>query len=144
MTRRGSRALGIALAASIGASIGLACASEPPAPEPSACPAVGPRSAASVAFPLEGDADRGARLFLDHCEGCHARTTAMRAPDAPPGAPRLDCGAWIASVDDAYLYHAINRGPGVDGHGDGPPLGERLVPMDVADLVAYLRSLESD
>jgi hypothetical protein len=68
----------------------------------------------------------------------------MRLPDAPADAPRLDCAEWIGSVDDAYLYDAINRGPGIDGHGEGPPLGERLAPMDVADLVAHLRSLADE
>jgi mono/diheme cytochrome c family protein len=75
------------------------------------------------------------------CQGCHAGEVELRSPEAPANAPRLDCPSWLAEVSDAYLYHAINRGPGRYGHGEEPPLGERLAPADTSDLIAYLRSL---
>ena len=103
------------------------------------CPPPGPRPSEPLSFAIEGDAARGGRLFLEHCQGCHASDVEHRAPEAPRHAPRLDCPAWLTVVDANYLYHAINRGPGLFGHADAPPLGEHLTPMDVADLVAHLR-----
>jgi len=105
------------------------------------CPAPGPRVAPASAFPRAGDAKNGEFLFGRVCLGCHAGTAEQRAPGAPAHAPRLDCPDWLAVASDAYLYDAINRGPGSYGHGDLPPLGERLTPRQIADLVAYLRSL---
>jgi mono/diheme cytochrome c family protein len=126
----------IALAAALAA----ACASAPaglPRPE---CPAPGPRAAPESARAPAGDAQRGAILFERECAGCHASAAEQRAPDAPASAPRLDCSEWLAATSDAYLYDAINRGPGAWGHGELPPLGERLAPGQIADLVAYLAS----
>jgi mono/diheme cytochrome c family protein len=122
-------------------TLATACAGAPPAVEMASCPAPGPRPAEPTPFAIEGDAVRGARLFLEHCQGCHATVVAMRLPDAPANAPRLDCEEWLAVADEAWLYRAINRGPGLFGHANRPPLGEHLAPMDVADLVAHLRSL---
>ena len=105
------------------------------------CPAAGPRVAPPSAVPSSGDAKNGEFLFGSVCLHCHAGVAPQRAPDAGH-APRLDCPEWLAATSDAYLYDAINRGPGVWGHGPLPPLGERLTPGQIADLVAYLRSLE--
>jgi mono/diheme cytochrome c family protein len=124
-------------------ALALGCASSPPPVPAVRCPLPGARPAPpQVVVAPAGDAARGARLFRAECEGCHAGTAALRR-EASALAPRLDCPSWLAGVSDAYLYYSINRGPGRYGHGDGPPLGERLAPKDVADLVAYLRSLAS-
>jgi len=131
-------------AAAAGIALAASCASPPPADVAAPCPASGARTAEPVGFAVRGDAARGARLFLDRCEGCHASDPARRLPDAPADAARLDCAPWLAEVGPDYLYHAINRGPGLFGHGTEPPLGEQLAPMDVADLVAYLRSLDAN
>ncbi len=133
MVPRSMAALAIALAA--------ACASAPPPPQPVECPAPAPRAAPELAFDLAGDAQRGATVFERECNRCHASEPAQRALGTPASTPRLDCADWIAATSDAYLYDAINRGPGAWGHGPVPPLGERLTPAQIADLVAYLRSL---
>lgn len=119
----------------------VACAASPPGPQRAPCPPPGPRPAEALPFAIDGDAARGGRLFLEHCQGCHASDVALRAPETPPHTPRLDCPAWLAIADEHYLYRAINRGPGLFGHAGAPPLGEKLAPMDTADLVAHLRSL---
>lgn len=127
--------------AAIAAALVIACASGPPAEQPVACPAPGTRAAPESAPDTAGDAQRGASLFARECASCHAGAVEQRAPDAPVSAPRLDCAEWIAATSDAYLYDAINRGPGTWSHGPLPPLGERLTPAQISDLVAYLRSL---
>ena len=122
-------------------SLAAACASPPQVASDATCPAPGPRFAAESRLAAAGDAERGARLFADRCQGCHADVSGLRVPEASPGAPRLDCPTWLAEASDGYLYDAINRGPGRYGHAGQPPLGEQLTPTDVSDLVAYLRSL---
>jgi mono/diheme cytochrome c family protein len=121
--------------------LAAACASPPAVAPDAACPAPGPRIAPQGRLGTAGDAERGERLFADACQGCHADVAALRAPEAPANAPRLDCPAWLAEASDAYLYDAISRGPGRYGHADQPPMGLQLTPTDVSDLVAYLRSL---
>jgi ubiquinol-cytochrome c reductase cytochrome c subunit len=122
------------------ASLVVACASAPALERSIECPAPGPRTPQASADPALGDAQRGAELFASECAGCHASAAERRAADAPRNAPRLDCTDWLATASDAYLYDAIDRGPGAWGHGTLPPLGERLAPGEIADLVAYLRS----
>ena len=90
-----------------------ACASAPPVEPRAECPAPGPRAAPESAVDAAGDAQRGA----DSCSRVAARAATrrapeQRAPDAPASAPRLDCAGWLAATSDAYLYDAINRGPG--------------------------------
>jgi mono/diheme cytochrome c family protein len=128
-------------ATALAAALAIACASAPPAEQPVECPAPSPRAAPESAVDTAGDAQRGASLFARECAGCHAGAADQRAPDAPASAPRLDCANWLAATSDAYLYDAINRGPGTYGHGPLPPLGERLTPGQISDLVTYLRSL---
>jgi mono/diheme cytochrome c family protein len=121
-------------------ALSLACASAPPAQRRAECPAPGPRAAHGSAVDAVGDAQRGADLFTRFCANCHSAAVEERAPDAPASTPRLDCADWLAATSDDDLYDAINRGPGTWSHGPLPPLGERLTPGEISDLVAYLRS----
>jgi mono/diheme cytochrome c family protein len=125
----------------LAAALAAACASAPAAVRRAECPAPGPRTASGAPRAPNGDARRGAVLFERECARCHASAAEQRAPDAPASAPRLDCPDWLGATSDAYLYDAINRGPGTWGHGALPPLGEQLAPSQIADLVAYLRSI---
>jgi mono/diheme cytochrome c family protein len=126
--------------AAVAAALAIACASVPPVEPRAECPTPGPRAAPRSAVDTAGDAQRGADLFARECASCHSATF-ERAPDAPASAPRLDCAEWLAATSDAYLYDAINRGPGTWSHGPLPPFGEQLTPRQISDLVAYLRSL---
>lgn len=128
-------------ATAFAATLALACASAPTAEPRVVCPAAGPRAEPRSVVSAPGDAQRGSLAFARGCAGCHASAPGQREPGAPAHAPRLDCAEWLASVSDAYLYDAINRGPGAYGHGGLAPLGEHLSPAEIADLVAYLRSL---
>jgi mono/diheme cytochrome c family protein len=119
----------------------VSCASAPPPERPAECPAPGPRAAPASALGAAGDPQRGAVVFESVCADCHSSRAEDRTPDAAAGAPRLDCPEWLAATSNAYLYDAINRGPGQWGHGELPPLGERLTSEQIADLVAYLRRL---
>ena len=125
----------------LAAAIALACTSAPPVPPRAACPAPGPRSAPRSVAAVSGDAQRGAASFARECARCHASAPERRAPGSPANAPRFDCAEWLATTSDAYLYDAINRGPGAYGHGGLAPLGEHLTPGAIADLVAYLRGM---
>lgn len=125
----------------LAAALAVACASSPAVAPRSECPAPGPRTAPRSVVAAPGDAQRGALAFTRRCAGCHASAPEQRAPDTPVNAPRLDCADWLAATSDAYLYDAINRGPGAYGHGGRAPLGEQLTPAEIADLVAYLRSM---
>jgi mono/diheme cytochrome c family protein len=82
--------------------------------------------------------ERGQGVFLRSCAGCHG-------PDArgthPPGfttPPRdLTDPVLQARLDDAALRETIRY-----GKGQMPPFGAALVPDDVNDLVAYVRTLK--
>jgi mono/diheme cytochrome c family protein len=132
--------MGPRITAALAAVLAVACASAPPEELRAECPAPGPRAAPRSAFAGAGDAKNGEFLFGAVCLHCHAGASPQRKPEAG-SAPRLDCPDWLAATSDAFLYDAINRGPGSYGHGPLPPLGERLTPAQIADLVAYLRSL---
>ena len=143
MTEAKRRRFGVRAIAPLLLAQAVGCAASPAPPPALRCPLPGARPAPQEAVVAPaGDPARGERLFRAECEGCHAGTASLRR-EASGEAPRLDCPSWLAGVSDAYLYYAINRGPGRYGHGDAPPLGERLAPKDVADLGAYLRRLAS-
>src|SRR5206468_4601514 len=134
--------MGPRITAALAAVLAVACASAPPEELRAECPAPGPRAAPRSAFAGAGagDAKNGEFLFGAVCLHCHAGASPQRKPEAG-SAPRLDCPDWLAATSDGFLYDAINRGPGSYGHGPLPPLGARLTPAQIADLVAYLRSL---
>ena len=125
-------------------------------------PAYGPPVGA-VAAPADTPASRGAYLAgpVAHCMECH---TPMR-PDGHPDLARLGAGGmefrgpWGVSVarnltqhasglggwTDAQIIRAITEGVSADGRRLAPPMAfaayRHMAPSDLADLVAYLRSL---
>jgi mono/diheme cytochrome c family protein len=86
-----------------------------------------------------GDPDAGLALYKGSCSGCHGR-------DAEGGVgPQLHNPALLMSATDAMLFHWIAEGR--TGTAMRPFLRGRQGPVDlseaqIADLVAYIRSLE--
>jgi len=83
-----------------------------------------------------GDAARGEGLFATHCATCHGRRG-----EGGRG-PSLRNAGFLASATDDHLTASIVRGfPGTEmpRFGTGDALRARLLPAQVADLVAFLR-----
>jgi len=98
--------------------------------------------------PPEGDAgDRalGRTLFEVHCFSCHGLRADGRGPSAESFRPRpraLADPAYLASVGDDRLARAVlEGGPSVGRSRLMPSFAERFDALDVAAIVAYLRSL---
>jgi cytochrome c oxidase subunit 2 len=95
----------------------------------------------------DGDAERGAELAKDSgCQSCHQDEDGLGPTwNGLYGSTRtLDDGSTV-TADDDYLVLAI-REPGeqkVDGFSVAMPRYDDLSDQEVADLVAYIRSLGS-
>lgn len=135
---------GFGLTAALG--LAIACASGPSA-GPAACPVgqstpLPPELAASTGL-VDGDAERGARLFAEHCTRCHSPDVADRESRLFRGYPRLDCGDWVAGVGDIYLYQVISEGGAALGkQAVMKPFADQLTTEEISDLVAYLRAFQ--
>ncbi len=84
-----------------------------------------------------GDASRGEALFATHCVACHGRRG-----EGDRG-PALRNPGFLASATDDQITASIVRGyPGTEmpRFGTGDALRARLVPAQVADIVAFIRS----
>ena len=84
-----------------------------------------------------GDAARGEGLFATHCATCHGRRG-----EGGRG-PSLRNPGFLAAATDDHLTASIVRGfPGTEmpRFGTGDALRARLVPAQVADLVAFIRA----
>jgi mono/diheme cytochrome c family protein len=88
--------------------------------------------------PAKGDSARGEAAYARACSGCHG-------PRGQGGdAPGIGRPAFLAAADDGYLKATIVRGrPGTTMPAFGQPSLQhaQLDAGEVADLVAYLRSL---
>lgn len=79
-----------------------------------------------------GSAANGKALFDVHCVTCHG------TPDQRATAVHLANPALLASATDAFLRVAVERGrPGTPME----PFAGRLAPQEIADVLAYVRSL---
>ncbi|MBI2896167.1 MAG: c-type cytochrome [Deltaproteobacteria bacterium] len=92
--------------------------------------------------PGRGDAGRGSRLFGETCARCHGASGSGSGLQGPA----LGIPAFLAAATDGYLVATIIRGrPGTPMPTFGSPGRDNpaLSPGDVADLVAFLRSLQT-
>lgn len=127
-------------------------------------PAYGPPVASVPNPPANDRVARGAYLAgpLGHCVECHtpmtptgqrdwARTGAGGQPFNGPWGTSVarnitrDRAHGIGDWTDAQIIRAVTQGVSADGRQLFPPMGygyyARMTPTDLADLVAYLRSL---
>lgn len=106
-----------------------AACSNAPSSQP---PTVAPRSA-SLPTPTEDGRD----IFLTNCTGCHGRDADS---DTPAGrlwhVPQLRSAA-VQQTTDAQLLTIMRK-----GKGKMPGWGNTLSAIDLAHLLAYLRSLK--
>ncbi len=100
--------------------------------------------------PIQGDAQRGARLFASHCAGCHGPegrgghgtgVTFSRPRDLPIIAPALRNRGFLAAASDRLIRATLVRGR--EGTPMVPATSLGLDDRDIDDIVAYIRSLES-
>lgn len=118
-----------------------------PAEGPAACPApeTSPRPEQLIMPPglVDGDPARGEALFTAWCTRCHSSDVADRESRMFRGYPRLDCGEWVATVSDVYLFRIISEGGEAFGkQAVMKPFSDELSPAEISDLVAYLRSFQ--
>jgi cytochrome c oxidase cbb3-type subunit 3 len=98
---------------------------------------------------VQGDVERGSKLFASHCAGCHGAdgegghgtgVTFSRRRDLPIIAPALNNAGFLASANDAMIRHTLVFGR------EGTPMTSMLVSgmseQDIDDVVAYVRSFE--
>lgn len=103
------------------------------------------------AKPVNGDTVHGKQLYLDHCAECHGASgkggdgtgvTMSRPRSQPILAPALNNSGFLISASDEMIKNTLIRGR------KGTPmdsyLKEGLTEQDINDVVAYVRSFESD
>ncbi len=99
--------------------------------------------------PVQGDPQRGARAFAQHCASCHgpqARgghgtgVTLSRKRDLPILAPALNNAGFLASASDEQILYTLRHGR------QGTPMpafAETLDGQTLKDITAWLRSLQA-
>ncbi len=105
----------------------------------------GPRPAHDPA-PVKGDEKRGARLYREHCAGCHGDhgqgghgtgVTFSRPRELPIIAPALNNRGFLAAATDQMIKQTLMRGR------KGTPmvsfLEQGLTEKDIDDIVAFVR-----
>ncbi len=85
--------------------------------------------------PIEGDPERGARLYEEHCASCHGPL------GAGGSAQSLNRWTFLSRASDAFLRHAI-----VEGRAETPmpAFEDRLEPQAIDDVVSFLRRFEAE
>jgi cytochrome c oxidase cbb3-type subunit 3 len=81
----------------------------------------------------EASTEIGRKLYLSRCAGCHGRKA-----EGGIGS-RLDSQSFLSMVDDHFLYRAIAEGRPETAM----PAWRHLEAVDVADLLAFVRSLQT-
>lgn len=123
-----------------------AAASEGPAPDgaPNAAELSGPggSSAPNMQRPdapegyTGGDAQRGQKVFLNHCALCHGAEGKGGMRPGVGMVPTLRDPAWHARMSDDRLASTIAHGKKAM-----PAFADALTRGEIADVVAYLRTL---
>ena len=91
-----------------------------------------------------GDAAKGKVAFQQYCAGCHGPTGKGDGPAGAAMNPKpkdLWNKAYNVSMKDDYLVKLIKDGGPAVGKSPLMPKGAGLKDGDVADLIAYIRSL---
>ncbi len=98
---------------------------------------------------VQGDAQRGGRLFEKHCAGCHGPTgegghgtgvTFSRPRDFPIIAPALHNPGYLSAAKDTLIKTTLVNGRAGTPMPTSSKLG--LKNKDVNDIVAHIRSFE--
>lgn len=117
-------------------AVAAACGRHPAAPRHAAAPAP-----AAISY----EARQGRAVYQHYCQTCHGEAGAgdgFNAFNLDPHPRDLSDPAFQKAKSDADLSDAIRRGgAGVGLSALMPPWGHTLSDRQIADLVAYLRSL---
>ncbi|MFQ5666208.1 MAG: c-type cytochrome [Candidatus Binatia bacterium] len=99
---------------------------------------------ASAAIAQGGDAAQGKATYQKHCASCHGKTGKGDGPAAgvlnPKPRDHTD-GAYMKTLSDKYLADIISKGGAALGKSAMMPPGKTLSKQDIANLIAYIRSL---
>ncbi|NGP54513.1 cytochrome c [Thioalkalivibrio sp. XN8] len=90
------------------------------------------------------DVDAGKAAFQQHCAICHGPTGEADSPTAAALDPQprvLSDAGWQASVDDEYLRKVIREGGPAVGLSPLMVAQRGLSDKELANVVAYIRSL---
>lgn len=85
--------------------------------------------------PIEGDPDRGAVVYEQHCQSCHGTLAAGGS------AQSLNRWSFLSEASDAFLRYAIVHGR---DHTPMPAFEGELAPQRIDDVVAFLRRFEEE
>jgi mono/diheme cytochrome c family protein len=107
-------------------------AGTPQIPMPGGPP--GPQGPGGPASAAKGDAVAGKTVFAANCAGCHGSVGA----GGRPGTPNFTDAAWQKAEPDADLLKSIH-----DGKDKMPAFTGRLSEKDMADVLAFLRTLSA-
>lgn len=89
-----------------------------------------------------GDAERGERLYLRYCRGCHGKKGRGAAHTFMPHVGNLTKKGYIEHLPDGYLYTVIAEGgEAVGKSGYMPAWKSKLSEDDIKDIVAHIRTL---
>lgn len=104
-----------------------------------------PHAAAPAPVTVSYEARQGRAVYQHYCQTCHGEAGAgdgFNAYNLDPHPRDLSAPAFQKAKSDADLTDAIRRGgAGVGLSALMPPWGHTLSERQIADLVAYLRSL---
>jgi mono/diheme cytochrome c family protein len=89
-----------------------------------------------------GDARRGQAIFLQDCQGCHGPDGKGGGKGFMPHVGPLARKGYIETLPDDYLADVIAEGGAAAGKSAFMPSWKNtLTPQDIADVVAFIRTL---
>jgi len=90
----------------------------------------------------QGDPERGERLYLRYCRGCHGEKGRGAAHTFMPHVGNLTKEGYIEHLPDGYLYTVIAEGgEAVGKSGYMPAWKSKLSDDDIKDVIAHIRTL---
>jgi len=89
-----------------------------------------------------GDPERGQKLYLQYCQGCHGKDGQGGAHTFMPHVDTLTKKGYIELVPDDYLYLVISDGGTAVGKSAYMPSWKaKLSEQDIVDIIAHIREL---
>jgi cytochrome c oxidase cbb3-type subunit 3 len=102
---------------------------------------------ARAALPAQDDVNRGARMFGANCARCHGKEGKGDGPDLEKLHSAVSPDDWTdkqtnQELTDSFIVAMITKGGKANGKSRiMPAFGDKLNPMQVRDLLAFVRSL---
>lgn len=91
---------------------------------------------------FRGDQERGAALYKRYCRGCHGADGRGGAHTFMPHVANLTRKGYIDLLPDSYLFEVIAEGGKAVGKSAYMPAWKsKLSEQDIADIIAFIRSL---